>query len=151
MSDYSIDMFCNDHDQLLPIIQVVETIKIPAHEWPKINIEGKIFGLNPNLPQVDTVHFFTNKYGKDKGFDFAWRFLEIIRFINKNRGNLLKEGLIKDAGNHTEIRDELLQALLDSFSTVQSPAIFPESSLESKSKEFSYRKVIKATKSYFKK
>ena len=91
MSDYSLDMFRKDHDHLLPILQAVQTIVIPEYEWPEINIEGKFYGMNPNLIQVDTLQFFTNKYGIDKGFDFAWRFLEIIGFIGKYRDHLVKD------------------------------------------------------------
>ena len=150
MSDYTVDMFCVDHDRLLPILQAVEGIELTESEWPKINIEGTIYALNPNFPEVDTIRFFTEKYGKKQGFDYAVRFLEIIRFINKHRKKLIRDQLVKTAGSHSEVVEELLQVMLDSFSPAQSPVIFPKSTLQSKSGELNYTKVLKATKSIMK-
>ena len=143
-------MFCADHDHLLLILQAVEGIELTEDEWPKINIEGTIYALNPNFPEVDTVRFFTEKYGEKQGFDYAWRFLEIMKFINKNRKNLIKDQLMRVTGSHSEVAAELLQIMLDSFSPAYSPVIFPQSTLQSKSGEFNYTKVLKATKSIMK-
>ena len=140
-------MFCTDNDHLLPILQAVKGIELPENEWPKINIEGTIYALNPHFPQVDTLKFFIDKYGEEKGTDYAWRFLEIIGFINKYNKNLAEDRVLKVSGSHSEVVEELLQVLLSSFSPAQPPAIFPKSALQSASGEFNYNKVLKATKS----
>jgi hypothetical protein len=150
MEDYTIDMFCDDHDRLIPILQAVEGIKIPEDEWPKINIEDTIYSLNPHFPQVDTVKYFIGKYGKERGTDYAWRFLEVIGFINKQKGNLLKDGMLKISDTHSYVTEEILKVILDSFISPRTPAIFPTSSLYSKSGEFDYSKVLEAAKSIMK-
>ena len=150
MSDYTIEMFCTDHDHLLPILQAVQVIELIKDEWPKFNIEGTIYALNPNFPEVDTLRFFKEKYGNDKGFDYSWRFLEIMRFINKHRENLIKDTLLKASGSQSDIADVLLKMLLGSFSPAKPPMFFPKSALQSQSGGFNYNKVLKATKATWK-
>ena len=139
-------MFCDDHDHLLPILQAVEGIELTEDDWPKLNIEGTIYALNPNFPEVDILRFFYEKYGKKQGVDYSWRFLRIIWFINKHRNSLIIDQLAKGAGSHSEVAKELLQVLLDSFIPAQSPVIFPKSALQSKSGKFNYAKVLKSVK-----
>jgi hypothetical protein len=144
---YTIDMLCDDHDHLIPILQAVEGIMIPENEWPKINIEGTVYSLNPHFPQVDTVRYFIRKYGKDRGTDYAWRFLEIIGFIDKYKENLIRDGMLKPSGSRSDVAEEILKVILDSFIPPQSPVIFPTSNLYSTFGVFDYNKVLTVAKS----
>ncbi|GAH18831.1 unnamed protein product [marine sediment metagenome] len=147
MSDYSIDMFCKDHDEMIPMLRVLKHIEIPESEWPNVNIEGTIYGLNPNNAVADTLGFFKTKYGQSKATDYGWRFLSIIWFINENKGALMKKRLVRDdASGQTIIRDELLQVLLDSFIPPKPPVIFPTTPLSDRRHTFSLSKVLKAVK-----
>ena len=147
MSDYTLDMFCKDHDEMRPMLKVLQNIEIPEDEWPKIDIEGTIYGLNPNNPISDTIGFFRAKYGQSKATDYATRFLSIIWFINDNHDALIKEGLIQeDSSGATLIRDELLQVILDSFSPPELPVIFPTTSLGDKYHILNFAKVLRVVK-----
>lgn len=150
MSDYSIDMFSKDHDEMLPILKLLDKVEIPEEECPKFRIGRDIFSLNPNDRTGDTLGFFVTKYGRAKGRDYGFRFLNVMWFIEENKGALIKKRLVKVGANkRTIIRDELLQVLLSSFIPPKPPVIFPTTSLRDKDdkyNEFSLPKVLEAVK-----
>ena len=145
--DYTVDMFCCDHDEMAPLMELTRDVKIPEDEWPRINIEGTIYGVNPNVPEARTMRFFTSKYGRAKGSDYGMRFMSIMWFIIKNRDRLTQKGLIRsDDNGPAEIREELLQVLLESFIRPKPPVISPTSSLAKNFPDFDLKKVINAAK-----
>ena len=147
MSDYSIDMFSEDHDEMLPLLRVLKDIRIPEDNWPKFNVEGTVFSLDPNNAAADTIGFFITKYGREKGTDYGWRFLNVMQFVEENKDALIKERLVEAlASGRTSICDELLQVLLGSFSPPKPPVIFPTTSLGDKDNVFSLPKVLEAVK-----
>ena len=147
MSDYNVDTLCKDHVEMLPMIRVLKDVEITEVEWPEINIEGTIYGVNPNNPVADIMGFFKTKYGQSKATDYGWRFLSIIWFISENHDALVRERLIQhDSSTHTLIREELLQVMLDSFISPKPPVIFPTTPLGDRKDTFSLDKVLKAVK-----
>jgi len=148
MSGYTVDMFCRDHDEMVPILRALKHVELTKDEWPRINFEGTVYAINPNTSEADTIGFFQSKYGKDQAADYSTRYLSVIWFINDNRDALMAKQLIRDCGpSQTEIREELLEVLLNSFSPPQPPCIVPTSTLQKEHHTFDLERVIKAAES----
>ncbi len=146
---YTVDMLCADHDEMAPLMELTKGVRIPQDEWPRINIEGTTYSMNPNIPDARTMRFFMSKYGRVRGSDYGMRFLSIMWFIIRHRRRLVRDGLVRcDDTGRMEVCEELLQVLLESFSPPKPPVIFPTSSLAKAKRfpEFDLGKVIKSAR-----
>jgi hypothetical protein len=139
VSDYTIEMFYKDHNEVIPIFahyQDLETLNRNNEE------------RNPEKAVLDVVKYFVNKYGKARGTDYEIRFLSIYQFIEHYQKDLLEKGLISyTSSESTQIPNSLLETLLDSFRPPQPPNPMPSSSLFNERHEFNYKKVLKTVKS----
>ena len=136
-SDYTIDMFYSDFDEIRPLMELTKDVKIPRDEWPVINIDDTIYGVNPNLPEARIMRYLQSKYGKVEGGGYGFRILATLFFIRENHNRLMQEGLVRyDEDVYTEVCPELIQVLL-------------ESSLSKDLHEFdskNLKKIVKATR-----
>jgi hypothetical protein len=135
MSDYTLEMFRQDHDQMACIVT-------------GLKLKGKLHENDPELTPDDVIEqiyaYFINKYAKNKGQDYAIRFLTVTEFIDHYQKDLARLGVIirMDEVN-ASVQDRLFELLLDSFRT-HSPGMVPSSTLLNRERKFNYKKVIKA-------
>ena len=148
MSDYTVHMLREDHNELIPMIKILKNIQIPEDEWPQIIVDSITYKLNPNFPEADTLGFFKAKYGSEKGADYSHRFLGIKRFINSNFQSLHQKGLVylDKKQNALMIDDKVFRALLESFKPPVPPSLFPTSTLQDQQGVFILERVLEAIK-----
>jgi hypothetical protein len=136
--DYTMDMFHQDHDEVLPIFMHYKSLENPIGNQEQSNAEKVV---------TEVFNYFIKKYGKAKGTDYELRFLSINQFIEHYQKDLLREGLISaESSESIQVHNNLLEALLNSFRSPQPPSPLPSSSLFNEDHELNYKKVIRIMK-----
>ena len=139
MPDYTVVMFHTDYQQVIPLLMNYRNLE---------KLEEKPDEAKPEYAFMDIVNKFAEKYGNSKGVDFQMRFLSIMQFIEHYQKELAQDGMIQAApGLDTQVPNELLELLLNSFKSPQPPSHYPSSTLHNQNHEFNYKKVFKAYKS----
>jgi hypothetical protein len=139
MSDYTYEMFCRDHDQLIPVMDVRQSLS-PPEENPDKDKSKEV------ITKIAT--YFLQKYGRFKGGDYTFRYFAVLEFINHYQKELIQLGYIAGANDFaTTVQDDLLLTLLGSFQSPQKGSTRPSSPLLNQKHNFNYLKVIKALKS----
>jgi|WetSurMetagenome_2_1015567.scaffolds.fasta_scaffold79991_3 hypothetical protein len=139
MSDYTVKMFHQDHNEILPKTITNQMINKSEKAGEQDNPENGSY-------YNELISLFITKYGKSRGTDYAVRFLSVLQFIEHYQKDLERDGQIVNKENSVQVEGTLLQILLDSFRPPQPPSVFPSSSLYNQNREFNYKKVTKALK-----
>lgn len=145
MSDYTTKMLNEDLENIHYRITIANMIPpIPKSKWKSITIKdyGTIF-FNPNIPDVEAVQYYFDKYGYEKGRDYSMRMYLCLRFTSIYEKILTKKGYIKYNNDEVKlIRSDLLDILLNSLIPDSNNTIKLGSPLFNKNSDFDYNKVI---------
>jgi hypothetical protein len=138
MADYTVDMFREDFEKIVPIM-----LRYRNQET---------LGQNEEQPQsedavLDILDVFTRKYGSSRGIDYQMRFLSVMQFVEHYQKDLEKEGLLNSTDTGIiQVPGDLLFFLLESIRSPQPPSPYPSSPLYNQNREFNYKKIIKAVR-----